>query len=110
MTPTYRPPPYYIIFNNIRSYPKEKSLPSQIYELGIEAYQARIDYSPKTINLPNTYDIMADWYWRAHDTSKAIETEEKAIEALKTEKRASVGSLAAFESRLQLYKNLEKTY
>ena len=86
VTPTYRSPPYYIIFNSIRSYSKEQSLPSQIYELGAEAYQARIDYSPKTINLPNTYHIMADWYWRAHDTSKAIETEEKAIEALKTGK------------------------
>jgi thiol-disulfide isomerase/thioredoxin len=110
VTPTYRMPPYFVIFNNIRSYSKEQSLPSQIYELGVEAYQARIDFSSKTVDLPNTYHIMADWYWRAHHTSKAIETEEKAIEALKTGKRASVDSLAAFESRLQLYKNLEKTY
>jgi len=49
---------------------------------------------------------MADWYLRAHDISRAIETEEKAIEALKTKKRASTDSLPAFESRLQLYKNL----
>jgi thiol-disulfide isomerase/thioredoxin len=110
VTPTYQHPPYYVIFNNINSYPEEKKLPPQIYELGAQAYQARIDLSPKTIDLPKTYHIMADWYWRAHDTSKAIETEEKAIEALKTGKRASVDSLAAFESRLQLYKNLEKTY
>jgi thiol-disulfide isomerase/thioredoxin len=110
VTPTYRIPPYSVIFNNIRSYSKQQSLPSQIYELGVEAYQARIDYSPKTVGLPGTYHIMADWYWRAHDTSKAIETEEKAIAALKTGKRSSVDSLAAFESRLQRYKNLEKTY
>ena len=106
VTPTYRSPPYYIIFNSIRSHSEDQKLPSQIYELGIEAYQARIDVSPKTINLANTYHIMADWYLRTHDTSKAIETEKKAIEALKTKKRASMDSLPAFEYRLQLYKNL----
>ena len=107
-TPTYRIPPYYVIFNNIKSYPEDLMLPPQIYELGVEAYQARIDYAPKTIDLPKTYHIMADWYWRAHDTSKAIETEEKAIEALKTTKHGSGDSLAAFESRLQQYKNLHR--
>ena len=110
VTSTYRFPPYYVIFNGVRLYSGERSLPSQIYELGAEAYQARIDYLSKTVDLPKTYHIMADWYWRAHDTSKAIETEEKAIEALKTGKRASVDSLAVFESRLKQYKNLEKTY
>ena len=110
VTRTYRIPPYYVIFNNIKSCPEELNLPPKIYELGVQAYQARIDFAAKTVDLPKAYNIMADWYWRAHDTSKAIETEEKAIEALKTGKRASVDSLAAFESRLQLYKNLEKTY
>jgi hypothetical protein len=47
---------------------------------------------------------MADWYWRAHNTSKAIEAEEKAIEALKMGTRSSADSLTAFESRLQQYK------
>ena len=106
VTSTYRIPPYYVLFNGIKGYSGEKTLPPQIYELGAEAYQARIDYSPKTNDLPKTYHIMADWYWRAHDTSKAIETEEKAIVALKTTKHGSGGSLAAFESRLQQYKNL----
>jgi thiol-disulfide isomerase/thioredoxin len=105
VTPTYRIPPYYVIFNNIKSYSEELMLPPQIYELGAEAYQARIDFSPTTHDLPKTYHIMADWYWRARDTTKAIETEEKAIEALKTTKHGSGGSLAEFESRLQQYKN-----
>ena len=78
-----------------------------MYELGVEAYQARIDYEAKTVNIPNAYHTMADWYWRAHDTSKAIETEEKAIEALKAGRRSSVHGLAAFESRLQFYKSLK---
>ena len=106
VTPTYDDPPYYVIFNNIKSYSEVLKLPPQIYGLGVEAYQARIDYSPKTINLPRTYHTMAEWYWRAHDKSKAIETEEKAIEALKTKKPVSADSQAAFESRLNLYKNL----
>jgi len=110
VTPTYRIPPFYVIFNNIRSCSERQKLPPEIYELGAEAYQARIDYSPETVNLPNTYHIMADWYWRAHDTSKAIAAEEKAIMVLKTEKHPSVNSLAAFESCLQLYKKAERTY
>lgn len=104
VTSTYRFPPYYVIFNSINSYSEVLKLPPQIYELGVEAYQARIDYAPKTVNLPGTYDTMADWYWRAHDTSRAIETEEKAIEALNTKKPVSADSLAAFELRLQQYK------
>jgi thiol-disulfide isomerase/thioredoxin len=106
VTPTYRIPPYYVIFNNIKSCPEELKLPPKIYELGIQAYQARIDFAAKTVDLPKVYHIMADWYWRAHDTSKAVETEEKAIEALKTGKHGSADSLAAFQSRLQQYKNL----
>lgn len=105
VTPTYDIPPYYIIFNNIKSYSGEHKLPLQIYELGIEAYQARIAYSPETIDLPNTYHTMAEWYWRAHNTSKAIEFEERAIGELKAKKRGPTDSLAAFESRLQQYKD-----
>jgi len=108
-TSTYRMPPYSVIFNNIKSYSETLKLPPRIYELGVEAYQARIRYSAKTVNLPNSYHTMAEWYWRAHDTSNAIATEAKAIDALKTKKAASADSLAAFESRLQLYKNSGKT-
>jgi len=106
VTETYDIPPYYVIFNNIKSYSEVLKLPPQIYELGAEAYQARIEYSPKTVNLPNTYHTMAEWYWRACDTFRAIETEKKAIEALKTKKPVSADSLAAFEFRLQQYKKL----
>jgi thiol-disulfide isomerase/thioredoxin len=108
-TPTYQHPPFYVIFNNIKSYPEERKLPPQIYELGVEAYQARIDMFPITIDLPNTYHIMAEWYWRAGHASEAIETEQKAIEALKAKAPGSPVKLAAFESRLQQYKNLDRS-
>ena len=105
VTPTYRFPPYYVIFNCIKAYSETVKLPPQIYELGVEAYLARIEYAAKTVNLPNAYHTMAEWYWRAREPLKAIETEQKAIEALKTNKN-SADSLAAFEVRLQQYKSL----
>ncbi|HTI88965.1 MAG TPA: TlpA disulfide reductase family protein [Puia sp.] len=106
VTSTYTIPPYYIIFNSIKSFSEVLKLPPEVYELGVEAYQARIDFAANTVNLPSAYHIMANWYWRAQDISKAIETEEKAIEELKTKKSVSADSIAAFESQLQQYKNL----
>ncbi|MBN8853717.1 MAG: hypothetical protein BGO55_11660 [Sphingobacteriales bacterium 50-39] len=105
-TSTYDIPPYYIIFNNIKLFSEVRELAPQIYELGVEAYRARIEYSPNAVDLPNIYHTMAEWYRRAGDISKAIETEEKAIDALKINQRTSADSVAAFKSRLQLYKNL----
>jgi hypothetical protein len=49
---------------------------------------------------------MAEFYWRACDKSKAIVIQQKAIEALKTEKHFSATNLAAFEFRLQQYKRM----
>jgi thiol-disulfide isomerase/thioredoxin len=106
VTPTYRNPPYYVIFNVIKSYSNKLKLPPKIYELGANAYQARIDASPKTFDIPNTYHQMAEWYWYACDTSKAIEVEQKAVDAMKNKKHFSAADLATFESRLQHYKNL----
>jgi hypothetical protein len=49
---------------------------------------------------------MAEWYWRACDRSKAIDTEQKAIAAAKGKKDFPADDLAIFEARLQQYKNM----
>jgi thiol-disulfide isomerase/thioredoxin len=104
-TRTYRFPPYYVVFNSIKSYSESHILPPRLYELGAEAYQARIDFSRKTVNLPNAYHTMAEWYWRANDISNAVLTEQKAIDAWKLKTNGSRNSLDIFETRLQQYKD-----
>jgi thiol-disulfide isomerase/thioredoxin len=104
-TRTYRMPPYYVVFNTIKFYSESLRLPPRLYELGVEAYQARIDYSPKTVDLPSAYHTMAEWYWRAHDTSNAILTEQKAIDAWKLKTKGSRNGLGIYETRLQQYKD-----
>jgi len=47
---------------------------------------------------------MAEWYWLAKDTTKAIEAQLKAIERLKVKKNLSTADLAAYEIQLQHYK------
>lgn len=81
---TYEESLYNIIFGNVQEYSDKLSLPSEIYQLGAEAYQARIDAYPETAHFPETYQKMAEWYWHANDKSKAIDALQKAIEAMKS--------------------------
>ncbi|MFI5153713.1 MAG: TlpA family protein disulfide reductase [Chitinophagales bacterium] len=101
----YDDPNYHIIFGNIKAYSDKLNLPAEIYRLGAEAYQTRIDAFPETA-VPIFYNNMAEFYWRACDKSKAIAIQQKAIEALKIEKHFSATNLAAFEFRLQQYKRM----
>jgi thiol-disulfide isomerase/thioredoxin len=103
VTSTYEDPPYHSIWEAIEWYSDKLKLTPQIYELGAEAYQARINAYPESVS-PNFYYKMAGWYWRANDKSKAIDATQKAIEALKNEKSFSATQMASFESRLQQYK------
>ncbi len=106
-THSYDDPAYNLIIGSIESYSDKLDLPAEIYQLGAEAYQAEIDHLPypEIVNLSNRYHKMAEWYWIANNKSKAIEAEQKAIESLKNEKDFSEIELAAFELRLQQYKN-----
>ena len=106
VTSTYENPLYGLIIEDIKWYSDKLNLPAEIYQLGAEAYQARIDAYPETGDFPNFYNKMAEWYWRANDKSKAIDAQQKAIEALKSKKGFSATDMAAFESRLQQYKNM----
>jgi len=108
VTSTYEDPAYYAIIDAIKWYSDKLNLPAEIYRLGAEAYQARIDQIPypELVNIPRLYNNMAEWYWRANDKSKAIDAQQKGIEALKSKKDFSKTDLAAFESRLQQYKKM----
>jgi hypothetical protein len=85
VTSVYDEPPYDLIIIDIGLYADKISLPAEVYQLGAEAYQMEIDHFPYP-ELGDTfkyYNKMAEWYWRAGNNSKAIEAEERAIEALK---------------------------
>lgn len=108
VTPTYENPAYDNIIGQIEWYSDKLNIPAEIYELGAEAYQEEIDHFsyPELVDLSKLYYKMAEWYWRAKNKSKAIYAQQKAIEELKKEKGSSATDMAAFESRLQQYKNM----
>jgi thiol-disulfide isomerase/thioredoxin len=105
VTTTYEGPACYAIIDAIHAYSSKLNLPEEIYELGAEAYQGRIDQIvyPEITDVPTLYMMMAQWYSRANNKSKAIEAQQKAIEALKSQ---HTRKMAAFESRLEGYKKM----
>jgi len=96
------------IIGTIEVYRDKLNLPSEIYELGAEAYQVEIDHIPypEVVNMARLYYNMAEMYWYAKNKSKAIETMQKGIETLKNRKVVSKRDVDAFEARLQQYKNM----
>jgi len=108
VTPTYDNPPYGLIINKILECSDKSRLPTEIYLLGARADQEWIDHLPypEIVNLSKYYDQMAKFYWLAKDKSKAINSEDKAIEELKGEKGFTKAKLAQFKSRLQQYKKM----
>lgn len=108
VTTTYEKPASYIIRGAIENLSEKIILPSEIYQLGIDAIQIDINYAlscyPEIKNIYKHYYKMAEWYWLICNKSRAIEAQEKAIEALKSEKDFSEKDLAAFEFRLLQFK------
>lgn len=104
VTPTYEKPPFHLIWGAIEWYSDKLNLTPEIYKLGVDSYQARINAYPENVS-PNFYYKMADFYWHANDKLKAIDAAQKAIEKLKNEKSFSATQMARFESSLQQYKN-----
>jgi hypothetical protein len=103
---TYEEPAYDAIIGGISIYSGKINFPAEIYQLGAEAYQLKIDLIvyPELANFPRLYTSMAEWYWRANDKQKAIDAQQKAMEALKNKQDAE---MAAFEYRLQQFKKQE---
>ncbi len=87
-TSTYGPPANNSIISVIEWYLDKMTLPHEIYELGADAYQGKINVFsyPELLeqyDLFKYYNKMALWYWRAGDKSKALYAQKKATKALK---------------------------
>ena len=107
VTPTYVDPAYNVIIDDIKWYSDKLNLSPEIYKLGAEAYEVKIDQIPypEIVNISKYYNKMAEWYWRAKDKPKAIEAQQKAIEVLKAKKGFSETEMDVFKSRLKQYNN-----
>jgi len=108
VTPTYEDAPYLLIINAIEWHSDKLNLSAEIYQLGAEAYQVRIDQIlyPEIVDISKLYNKMAEWYWHANDKSKAIHAQQNAIEALKSKKDFSAIKMTVFKSRLKKYKSM----
>jgi len=106
-TTLYRDKPYEAIIGVIRSHIDVIDIPAEIYRLGVQAYQRLIGQLPypEISDIYIYYNRMANWYWHAGDISKAIDTQQKAIEALKSKKHFPAREMAALESSLTQYKS-----
>ena len=102
---TYEESLNYFIYDNVEFFADKLNLPAEIYRLAIEAYLVDIDQYPETTNIPKAYHKMAAYHWHANEKSAAVDTEQKAIEALKNKKDFSKADMAEFESRLQQYRS-----
>jgi thiol-disulfide isomerase/thioredoxin len=109
-TTTYEKPAVYIIRGVIEDLSEKINPTPEIYQLGIDAIRLEIDEDlscyPEIINIYKRYYKMAEWYYRIGNKSRAIETQEKAIEALKSKKNFSTKDLTAYESRLKQYRSM----
>jgi len=88
---SFENPLYYEITANIKYYAGKLNFPAEMYRLGAETYQAEIDLYSDLMDVPGTYRKMAAWYRLAGDKFKAVEAEQKAVEALKRETGISRG-------------------
>jgi thiol-disulfide isomerase/thioredoxin len=91
VTSTYGPPANNSIISVIEWYLDKMTLPHEIYELGADAYQGKINVFsyPELLeqhDLFKYYNKMALWYWHAGDRSKALYAQKKATKALKKER------------------------
>jgi thiol-disulfide isomerase/thioredoxin len=102
---TYEDPPYGLFIGTIDWYSKKLNLPGEIYELAAEAYQAKIDRYGEfgNIDIPKSYQKMADMYCHAKNKLKAIDAIQKAIEALKHVEGFSETDEATLKSLLRQY-------
>ncbi len=94
----------FTIIKTIEYQDETLSLLPEIYALGADAYEKYMHAdNAKISNLSKCYNDMANWYWLANNKSKAIETQQKSIEVLKTRKNFAATDLEALEFQLQKY-------
>ena len=83
---------------------KNAQLPPSVYILGADALQAQLDHYPWAMNAPDTYNEIASFRFLAGDRTKAVASEEKAIESAKKDPKFSAEQLAKYQENLTKYK------
>ena len=108
VTPTYEEPAFDAIIGAVKTYSTKVNFTAEIYQLGAEAYQMKIDQTayPEIVDTYKYYNDMAEWYWFAGDKSKAIEAQQKAVDVLKSKKYFSEAEMNTLKSCLQQYKKM----
>lgn len=95
------------IIEAIEWYDDKLDFGTEIYFLAAEAFQEKISglVDSESDKLPRYYSEMANWYWRANESSKAIKYQERAIETLKSNEYLQPSDLTELESQLRRYRN-----
>jgi len=93
---------------DVINWQKDKTtIPQEIYELGAEVFIARLNRYGDSINQAYAFKGMAEMYWHAKNKAKAIEAQQKAINALNNESNSSPEEVAKYQLKLQEYKNMK---
>jgi hypothetical protein len=103
----YESQSYQFLIDVINAHRGKIIIPKEIYDLGAETFKARLSRYGENINKAYAYKGMAEMYWDAKNKLKAIEAQQKAIDALKSEGRFSKEEMANYNLKLQEYKNLK---
>lgn len=75
-------------------------LPAEAYELAAESFQAQIDKYPWSVNMPVTYNEIANLQFMAGNKEKATAAQQRAIEEAKKSPSFSPSEMAKFEETL----------
>ncbi len=79
----------------------------EIFELGAEFYQSKINKHYDIINVPKNYKLMAEMYWKANNKLKAIKAGEKAIIEMKSITGYDKTKLEEYEADLKKYNEVD---
>jgi thiol-disulfide isomerase/thioredoxin len=101
-------PPYKSVTDAIYNMRSVRKIPliKELYALGAEAFQAQIDHYPWSMDIPNTYNTIAELYNMAQNKEKSISAQEQAIQSARTKAGFDQARLSEFESRLAKYKEM----
>ncbi len=80
-------------------------LPESVYMLAVESFQAQIDNYPASMNIPVTYNEIANLQFMSGNRDKAIAAQERAIEEAKKNPSFSPAEMAKYEETLSKFKS-----
>jgi hypothetical protein len=84
-------------------------LTPEIYEIGAEAYQLKINQYPypQLANIPKYYHKMSWFYWLAKNRQKAVEAASNAVTASQSYDFVYPSEMALYKAQLELYKTCD---